>query len=370
MLANFKKFGVAAAVAAAIGASGAAQAVTLGEPGGALLIPHVIFSSKDQVNTLVGITVGDRVPVGQFDTIVGEGAGCSGDRSKPSVLHWYFFSTKSVHLADGTVPVTCNDFSRFDWGFVITNPKRPFPSLNGVPGYLVLSSDDRRNVDVGSNYSLYGSAYLVQGNWASEAYIPVLPLLDDSITNFYDEVKYKGGIPDYVNPQRAGMGLANATAETARFSLRYTLPVAGQDVNATTSFVFWFPDNSGDSYIVGDTTVGRINRVNMPIDVYDADEVAVSNIISLPDELNIVDASKIDGTINDPTGHSIPDMAGTQPALNAGFVLFQLADYTGTLNPAILSRAGVAFSLIGIEGGASDDQVQTDLAHERGVWGR
>ena len=42
MLANFKKVGVAAAVAAALGASGAAQAVMQGTPGDALLIPFVV----------------------------------------------------------------------------------------------------------------------------------------------------------------------------------------------------------------------------------------------------------------------------------------------------------------------------------------
>ena len=41
MLANFKKIGVAVAVAAALGASGAAHAVLQGVPGDALLIPHV-----------------------------------------------------------------------------------------------------------------------------------------------------------------------------------------------------------------------------------------------------------------------------------------------------------------------------------------
>ena len=39
----------------------------------------------------------------------------------------------------------------------------PFKSLDGVTGYIVLSSNDVRTDSVGSNYTLYGSAYLIQG---------------------------------------------------------------------------------------------------------------------------------------------------------------------------------------------------------------
>ena len=357
MLANFKKIGVAAAVATAIGASGAAQAITLGEPGGALLVPHVLFDSKTQVNTMVGVTVGDSVPPGQFPTVQGEGSECSNGTLKQ--LHWYFFSTKSVHLADGAVNISCNDFSRFDWGFVITNPSRPFPSLDGVTGYLVLSSNNARSDSDFSSFTLYGSAYLIQGDWASEAYIPVLPLRD-AAGGVGDEVTYKGGIPSDVNPLLAGMPLAYEKGVAARFSLRYF--VDPTPLNGNTRFVLWFPDNSGDKH--GD---GSISRTAVAIDVYDADEVAVSSTLSLPNELNIVDANSIDGTTNDPTGHAITDLASGQPALDSGFVLFHLADTSNTKTRPEYSRAGVAFSLIGLGTSANSVQVQTDLAHERGI---
>jgi hypothetical protein len=55
-------------------------------------------------------------------------------------------------------------------------------------------------------------------------------------------------------------------------------------------------------------------------------------------------------------------------------VLFAVNDYResdGTIlnavTPVESSRAGFAFSLIGIGGGAVADQVQTELAHERGI---
>ena len=357
MLANFKKIGVAAAVATAIGASGAAQAITLGEPGGALLVPHVLFDSTAGVNTMVGVTVGDSVPPGQFPTVQGTGSECSDGALKQ--LHWYFFSTKSVHLADGAVNISCNDFSRFDWGFVITNPSRPFPSLDGVTGYLVLSSNNARSDSDFSSFTLYGSAYLIQGDWASEAYIPVLPLRD-AAGGVGDEVTYKGGIPSDVNPLLAGMPLAYEKGVAARFSLRYF--VDPTPLNGNTRFVLWFPDNSGDKH--GD---GSISRTAVAIDVYDADEVAVSSTLSLPNELNVVDANGIDGTTNDPTGHAIIDLASGQPALDAGFVLFHLADTSNTKTGPENSRAGVAFSLIGLGTSANSVQVQTDLAHERGI---
>ena len=363
MLANFKKIGVAAAVATAIGASGAAQAITLGEPGGALLVPHVLFDSTAGVNTMVGVTVGDSVPPGQFPTVQGTGSECSDGALKQ--LHWYFFSTKSVHLADGAVNISCNDFSRFDWGFVITNPARPFPSLDGVTGYLVLSSNNARSDSAFSSFTLYGSAYLIQGDWASEAYIPVLPLRD-AAGGVGDEVTYKGGIPSDVNPLLAGMPLAYDADTAARFSLRYF--VDPTPLNGNTRFVLWFPDNNGDEH--GD---GKIVRTNVAIDVYDADEVAVSSTISLPDELNIIEAKDIDGTTNDPSGHEITDLASGQPAMDSGFVLFHLADTTNTETAAlsdgfnVYSRAGISFSLIDIGTSANSVQVQTDLAHERGI---
>ncbi|MCB1826602.1 MAG: hypothetical protein KDJ54_19290 [Candidatus Competibacteraceae bacterium] len=330
MLANFKKIGVAAAVATAIGAAGAAQAVTLGEPGVALLVPHVLYDSTKQADTMVGVTVG----------------GSLYESCGNPTLHWYFFSDKSVHLADGAVASSCHDFVRIDWGYVITNPSRPFPGLDGVTGYLVIVNAEGSSV---SDVDLYGSAYLIQGNWESEAYIPVLPLQKPELT-------FKSGVLADVNPVSAGMPLAYSSDVKAKFSLRYFLDPA---LNGNTRLVTWFPENS-------------TARTDMPIFVFDADENAVSNIVSMPNELNVLCAgpsttvdclnpSGIDGTTNDPTGHAIPDLAYGQPAIDSGFIWFEVAD--GPATPA--SRGGIAFSLIGV--GASSVQVQTDLAHERGV---
>lgn len=99
------------------------------------------------------------------------------------------------------------------------------------------------------------------------------------------------------------MPLAYNVTVASRFSLRYFLD---DSLSGTTRFVMWFPDNQGDKYT---GSAAAIDRNNLPINVYDADEVAISSLISLPDELNYIDAKTIDGTINDPTGHAITDLA-------------------------------------------------------------
>ena len=151
----------------------------------------------------------------------------------------------------------------------------------------------------------------------------MLPLRDTEGSNLGDEVRYKGNVPSQVNPLLAGMPLAYNANVAARFSLRYFLD---NSLNGTTRFVTWFPDNSGATH--GN---GKISRTGLPIDVYDADEVPVSATISLPNELNVTLASSVDGTINNPTGHAIPDLAAGQPALDSGFVLFEIADTSNTL---------------------------------------
>ena len=92
MLANFKKFGVAAAVAAALGASGAAHAINIGEPGDALLIPFVYGNTTTQANTMIGVTVigTTQSNVSEFDTI----SGVSGTIASP--VTWVEGTTKGL----------------------------------------------------------------------------------------------------------------------------------------------------------------------------------------------------------------------------------------------------------------------------------
>ena len=374
MLANFKKIGVAAAVATAIGASGAAQAVTFGHPGDALLVPFVYGNKAEGTNTLIGITVASpsNVNVGQFSDLspaapTHPAAGTltppkTTDACAKGTLHWYFFDQESVEVVDDTIPVTCEDFVRFDWNHIIES--KALPSAEGLAGYLVIT-DNAATETKASGLIMYATAYLIQNNWSSQAFIPALPLVDSVDGTAGDEVEHSGGsFVANVNPVTAGMLLPSAnTNDTAYFSMRYFLDPA---LGGNTRFILWFPDNNFDL------------RNNQSVIVYDADERGISARTSIPYELNVVDVSPtaatggiITGVIRDGLLHENTDNAGNTAvgtAVNTGFVLFNVRDYTdkSSVTPVEGSRAGFAFSLIGVQG-SSSAQVQTELAHERGL---
>lgn len=343
MLANFKKVGVATAVAAALGATGAVQAVTLGHPGDALLVPYVIASRDAGVNTLIGVTVAspNNVRVGQFADVNALGHPAAGTLTPPKTaggcngaLHWYFFDVNSVEIVNDTLPVTCEDFVRIDWGHIAYNPDRPLPSAQGVPGYLVIT-DNAATETRASDMILYGAAYLIQGNWASQAYIPVLPMVDKVDGAAGDEVEHAGSFLTSVNPVTAGMLLPSATTgDTVQFSMRYFLDPA---LGGTTNFVIWFPDNSAA-------------RSTTSILVYDADEGNISARVSIPDELNVVSVGPSatgSSVIRDGLIHvGAEEQTAIGPAVNTGFVLFNVRDYDPTVSsvtPVEGSRAGFAF---------------------------
>jgi hypothetical protein len=377
MLVNFRKIGVAAAVASALGASGAANAVLLGAPGDALLIPYVAIDDTAGINTTIGVTVASnaRINAAQFADLsvpapnhppgVGtlsvpksDSLGCGRSGAQ---IHWYFFDSRSVEVANEKVAVTCEDYVRLDWNF-LTEEK--FPSARNVTGYMVIT-DAAAGPNTKSEMILYGSAAVIRGNWASMAYIPVLPLVDSRDGTPGDEVTYAS--EDFianVNPVTAGMLLPSAdTNPRAAFSLRYYL---GPELSGDTTMVLWFPDNNS------------ADRGAQSILVYDADQRHVSARTSIPCELNVLTVSsdaqsgECQGVIRDGLNHSSPDGDGERavgPAVNTGFVLFNVADYrpgTSNVTPGEGSRAGIAFSLIGVSG-AVEQQLNTDLAQERGL---
>jgi hypothetical protein len=412
MLANFKKFGVAAAVASALGAAGAAQAFSLGDPADALLIPYVFAGANAKgvvTNTLVGLVVANpaNVNLGQFADFsvnppvapdlatgnpgsIGHGTLTPGSKFNGTTpwctagrLHWYFFNIDSQEVADGTINVTCEDFVRLDWNY-ITDQK--FPSAKGVPGYMVISDDIGGSTRGGvSGLVLYGAAYQIRGNWGSQAFIPAVPLVDSVDGTVGDEVTHSGAFVTNVIPVTAGLSLpyqsATSTADQSWFSLRYFLDPA---LNGATTFVLWFPDTAYQT------------RLTQQVVVFDADELPVSAATSAPHELNLI---QVDPTANpakpsaphtavlrDGLTHTNTDGSGTSAvgsAVNTGFVLFDVHDrhssgsvvvdgntiFEGATvyTPFENSRAGFAFSLIGIGGGSAPDQVQTELAHERGL---
>jgi hypothetical protein len=378
MLSNFKKLGVAAAVASTLGVSGAAHAVLQGVPGDALLIPHVIASNVGGTvtNTLIGVTVASNansnaaqfadlslgavphVGVGTLSTPKDDTLGCGRSGAR---LHWYFFDQFSEEVVNDTIPVTCEDFVRIDWNYIIQS--KSLPSAQNKPGYMVIT-DARSGDATKSEMILYAATYLIRGNWASQAYIPVLPLVDSVDGTAGDEVEYAGAFVTNINPVTAGMLLPSAgTGQLALFSLRYFLDPA---LNGSTTMVLWFPENNDA-------------RLVQNILVYDADERPISARTSIPYELNILAVAPgaevvapFTGVIRDGLLHTNPDGSGVSAvgnAVNTGFVMFGVNDFNSdsSVTPGEESRAGFAFSLIGIGGGAVADQVQTELAHERGI---
>ena len=142
------------------------------------------------------------------------------------------------------------------------------------------------------------------------------------------------------------MQLASSETQTSYFSLRYFVQQTAP--SGDTTFVLWFPDNNAA-------------RGSQTVLVFDADEVAISARTSIPHELNVVAVGPTATTSALVTGVIRDGLADT------GFVEFGVSDYTtaSTVN-GNGSRAGVAFSLIGVNG-AGTDQTQTELAHERGI---
>lgn len=427
MMANFKKIGVAVAVASALGAAGAAQATTLGAPADALLVPFVFAGTNAKgvvTNTLVGVTVADpnRANPSQFEdlsattgaigvgtlsplaTKYATGAFPSGTPycNSSGQIHWFFFDIDSNEVADGVIPVTCEDFVRIDWNFLVkgngTTAAPGFPSAENLPGYMVIA-DDRNGSARAGGLILYGASYQIQGDWKTEAFIPLVPLVDRADGAAGDEVTRSGSFVTNVNPVTAGILLPSpgtgASASngvpgssgnnTSRFSLRYVADPASTTFPTATTMVLWFPDLG-----YGDKIRQRTNIL-----VFNTEEGAVSAVADLPHELNLV---QVDPTadpkkpkaphttvIRDGLTHTESDRSGVTAvgsAVNTGYVLFDIKDYYNTatvvvdgnsisqqnvVTPVEGSRAGFAFSLISV---SSSSNVQSELAHERGLVNR
>ena len=49
---------------------------------------------------------------------------------------------------------------------------------DGIPGYLVFTNEIARGGVALPTFAMYGDAAIVQGNWSSAAYVPVMPMND------------------------------------------------------------------------------------------------------------------------------------------------------------------------------------------------
>ncbi len=133
-------------------------------------------------------------------------------------------------MLDFSLPATCNDFVPFDWGAIAASIN---PALtDGVTGYLVFTQDNLGGPNSPANlFSMFGDAAIIQGDWESAAFVPVVPLNDTADTgttaSYTDNVHYgPGHIPSQVSPLVAGMQLDDGSGnvnETVQWNMRYFL---------------------------------------------------------------------------------------------------------------------------------------------------
>jgi hypothetical protein len=399
---NFKKVSIAAAVTTALGVAGTAQALTLGEPGEALLVPYALCdtnASVGQINTLVGITVpatlgGDPTPIGRdlsegrlgsgYSTaphVTGYNAGNGvsaaipyGLPSDPQVenIHWYFFDRDSTPIIDDGLHATRNDYVPFDWCGKISELDAGNVA-DGVQGYLVFTNDPE--VRSGAGFAMYGDAGLIQGNWESAAYIPVVPMADSEDDSLgllacENEVMQGKSFPTDVSPLCAGTPTDNNNGirDEAVLNVRYFSDPA---LNGGTDMVLWSDSNCNGSGLVvvvnpDGSLTGAVacDRRTLHLEVFDTEEEHNSATVDLSHELNVLDPETIAGTHHTdsgPLGNGLVNQGYLQ------VVLPEIVD-PGALNSDGPRSSVVSFALIHFGTSSNAAQVQTALAQERGIW--
>ena len=365
-----------------------ANAIDAGDPGEALLVPYVLYSSADSINTLVGITVPGVLGADSNPILAAAAAGGLAYATAPGAsgvggvvaaglspvppgtapaIHWFFFDDTSTHLLDNTVPATADDFVPFDWGGIVVAAGAQ-ALCDGTTGYLVFSNVVATNGGA-ATFAMYGDAALVQGNWQSAAYIPVVPMADGAdgggaLIATANEVTYAAGIPVNVSPLSAGIPLDDDSGVSGdiagqHIDMRYCMDPG---LNGITHLVLWTDMNCPG------IPPGCCDRTAIPVEVYATDESHGSAAIDISKELNVIDAVNIPWT-----SHTETDTNGG-PLTNQGFVWFTIPELPagcGNCDVGVADgpdSAAVAFSLMFFGTSANALQVQTALAHERGLW--
>jgi len=406
MVREFKKIGAAAAVAGALLASGSSYAtVQLAEPGDTVLVPHVVCDPAapgGQVNTLIGLITFDKVRIGLQGpdggyfpapwslasiTVGGETLIKLGRAELPirhtapppynKTIHWWFYDAQSRHQLNGVIPATDNDFVRFDWCSTIQQTGQP--TLNGVPGYIIFASDEVDRDLVVPSVALYGHAYMIQGNWESQAFIPVLPnpmyALNADGSVFVRNVTKRGGYPAFT---RLVSGTDFTQVEgpapiTQRdVYMRYFLDPALATENR---MVFWFNFNAGSYTGAAAAALGYGNTASVVRpseaagETYDSEQVYRNSFsVPLPDELNILRST--------PAEPRFPGMIHTETeaysgatVINTGIVRFGVPqavavsiDPPGQNSNVPYVASGVSFNMLGLGAGGNAAQLQTEMS--------
>ena len=383
MVREFKKVGAAAAVAGALLASSASYAaVQLSTPGDVMLVPYVRCedaASADRVNTLVGLITFYKERMGLSQTVDGAivyypaPAGLTGltglpiDPGLPArlsaknpvtrTLHWYFYNSRSEHIIDGIIPITDNDFVRFDWCDTIQT-LGVAGDLEGVDGYLIFV-DDRADTASSTvfpvpSFALYGHAYQIEGDWASQAFIPILanPVYswDFATGSQQYNLEKRAGYPAFrrmvVGTDYTDLVDDGVTLQRDLF-MRYFLDPALATENR---MVFWFNTNQDDL------------RESVPGETYDSEQVYKASFsYPLPNELNVV--------VSTPTDRAFPGMNHTEAesygskatVVNTGIVRFGIPEVYSTVS---FTSSGVSFNMLGLGAGGNAAQLQTEMSTE------
>lgn len=185
---------------------------------------------------------------------------------------------------------------------------------------------------------LYGHSYMIKGNWASQAFIPILsaPTWDTVVRNGYPAIERLVRGIDFTNA-------SSAPSTYQDIVMRYFLDPALSNGN---DMVFWFNSNQ-------DTVRGAV-----PLETFDSEQVyQYSYTTGLPNELNVVAST--------PTAPAFPGMIHTETeangatVVNTGLTNF----YVGQVNSSVdWLSSGVAFNMLALGAGDNAAQVQTEMA--------
>jgi hypothetical protein len=296
------------------------------------------------------------------------------------------------------IPITDNDFVRFDWCSTIRETGQTV--LEGVNGYLIFTTDevDRADnlalVESVPSYALYGHAYQIQGNWESQAFIPIVanPLHSYLNVNPVTGVPQPAGNPARIaNVVKRGgypafarlVSGSNFAARGANAALRrdvYMRYFLDPALATENRMVFWFNNNSGTFGAAGlgytpengygfPAPVSLVQDRNAAGETYDSEQVYRNSFSrNLPDELNIIRSTPTNPAFPGMIHSSVEAYSGVT-VVNSGIVRFGIPEAVLTRNSAGTERStapfassGVSFNLLGLGAGAAAAQLQTEMA--------
>lgn len=348
MKTNFRKLALAGSVAALAGASIPAQAIIVGAPGEAALVPFAVYTTGEtnwDFNTLVRVTVPSQLgndviqncytaphvspgnTAAQGCNVVATGPELPSEltSSTTKTIHWYFLDQKSVHRLNGTFDITADDTYLFDWRAKASG------QLPGYIGYLLFVNETAANGGA-AQFAFNTDAYLtfeLDGTGTDEysdeiVWMPSLPMADGADagatgpTLSNNVVEWQGG-QLVLDASPLVTGERTIWADGVVNNYVFDLPLA---INQAESVV---PAPATDNHdlkggilrqgtiavVWNDRNVGAAWN-GMVAYRYNNDEKRCSGNISLPDELNLlyIPAQTQEGTAS-ADGDAFADFPGT-----------------------------------------------------------